>query len=68
MENEGIMPISDDKSSRQYNDESGESNSQLNDDESSDDGVDKRKKDGSRMKYEISNNLGLYWDIQDETQ
>ena len=60
VEDEGIMHISDDKSSQQYDDESGDSNSQLSDDESSDDGVDERKKDGSRMKYEISSNLGPY--------
>ena len=30
--------------------------------------MNKRKKDGSRMKYEISSNLGPYWDIQSETE
>ena len=65
---EGLMPISDDKSSRQYHDESGDGDSQVTNDESSDDDVNKRKKDGSRMNHEISSNLGPYWDVQRETE
>ena len=62
------MPISDDKSSQQYNDASGDGDNQLTNDESSDDDMNNRKKDGTRMKYEISSNLGPYWCVQIETE